>query len=80
VTLALPKYGVDPLESLSIKKSFLGIASALLGFGRLAMHDKSPESLCHATQASAWGITHLPFSALLQTAVYYFNTFSLSLA
>jgi hypothetical protein len=40
---------------LSIKESFLGKASSLLGFGCLAMHDNSPGSLCHATRASAWG-------------------------
>jgi hypothetical protein len=51
----MPRQGVASLETLSIKESFLGIASALLGFGRLAMHDNSPGSLCHATQASAWG-------------------------
>jgi hypothetical protein len=39
-------------ELLPLK--LLGIASSLLGFGRLAMHDNLPGSLCHATQASAW--------------------------
>ena len=50
-----PKWAVASLETLSIMESFLGIASAPLGFGRLAMHNSSPGSLCHATQASAWG-------------------------
>jgi hypothetical protein len=33
--------------------SFLGKTSSLLGFGRLGMHNHSPVSLCHVTQASA---------------------------
>jgi hypothetical protein len=55
VALALPKQGVASLETLSIKENFLGKASSRFGFGCLAMHDNSPGSLCHATQASAWG-------------------------
>jgi hypothetical protein len=51
-----PKYRVAPLETLSFTESFLGIAISLLRLGRLAMHDISPGSLCHATQS---------FSALL---------------
>jgi hypothetical protein len=53
--LALPRRKVAPLETFSTKESFLGITSSLLGYGRLAMHGNSPGSLCHATQASAWG-------------------------
>jgi hypothetical protein len=46
---ALPRQRAASLETLSIKESFLGMASGLLGFVRLAMHDKSPRSLCHVT-------------------------------
>jgi hypothetical protein len=56
--VVLPGQSVASLETLSIKESFLGIASALLGFGRLAMHNKSPESLCHATQERLHGGSH----------------------
>jgi hypothetical protein len=49
-----PGQAVASLETLSIKESFLGRSSALLAFGRLAMHNKSPGSLCHATGACAW--------------------------
>jgi hypothetical protein len=65
VALQLPGRAVASLEILSIKESFLGI-SALLGFGHLAMHKSlgagalgggGGGGLCHATQASAWGVS-----------------------
>jgi hypothetical protein len=37
------------LHPWSIKEGFLATASTLLGFGCLAMHNKSLGSLCHAT-------------------------------
>jgi hypothetical protein len=57
VALHLPRQAVASLDTLSIKESVLGIlASALLGFGHLAMHNKRPRSLCHANHASPWRI------------------------
>jgi hypothetical protein len=53
--LALPRQAVVFLETFSFMESFLGLAAALLRFCHLAMHNKSLESLCYATQASAWG-------------------------
>jgi hypothetical protein len=44
------------IQLLPLKESFLGIASAVLGFGCLMMHDKSLGSLYHATQASCMGL------------------------
>jgi hypothetical protein len=48
VALHMPRQEVTSLKTIH-QESFLGIASALgsilLGFGRVAMHDKSPGSL-----------------------------------
>jgi hypothetical protein len=52
VALHLPGQTVASLETLSLTESFLGLASALFRFGRLAML-KLPGSLRHVTQVSA---------------------------
>jgi hypothetical protein len=59
VALYLPGQAVASLETLSLMESFLGIASALFRFCRVAMHNKSPGSLCHVIQAYALGYMYL---------------------
>jgi hypothetical protein len=56
VVLHLPGQAVASLETLFLTESFLGEASDLFRFGRLAMHSKSPGSLCvmRLLKAPAW--------------------------
>jgi hypothetical protein len=69
--MRLLRQEVASLETISMKEGFLGLASALLRFGHLTMHDKSLECLCHVNQGFCNPqsffrlVTHLNMSIVL---------------